>query len=151
MHLASYKVNIYLWLSPKSGYALFLGFSDLVLVDGMLPSVLQTPPPGRSKNISNTFVGVVLIAPVIIMRAALCRRSSSDLVKAVPMPSHHATAAYVISGIITRWYSHSIILGESPQVLPMYALHDHRALSPFFTCALTCAFQVSYTLYLFFF
>ncbi len=29
-------------VSPRSDYALSLGFSDLVLVGGMLPSVLQT-------------------------------------------------------------------------------------------------------------
>ncbi len=49
---------------------------------------------------------------------------------------------YVILGIITRLYSHSAILGESAQVLPMYALQDHRAISPFFTCVLTCAFHL---------
>ncbi len=31
-------------LSHKTDYALFLGFSDLVSVGGILPSVLQTPP-----------------------------------------------------------------------------------------------------------
>ncbi len=46
--------------------------------------------------------------------------------KAMSMLSHHATAAYVILGIITCLYSHSAFLGESPQVLLIYALHDHR-------------------------
>ncbi len=57
---------------------------------------------GGSKSISSTFVGAVLIAPAIIMHAALCRHSSSDLAKAMPIMSHHATAAYAILGIITR-------------------------------------------------
>ncbi len=34
------------------------------------------PSDGRSKSISSTFVGVVLIAPVIIVHAVLCRHSS---------------------------------------------------------------------------
>ncbi len=80
---------------------------------------------------------------MIIIHAALCRRSSSDLVKAMSMPSHHATAAYVILGIITRLYSHSAILGKSPHFLSMNALHDYKALSPFLICALTCGFYVS--------
>ncbi len=57
------------------------------------------PSVGICKNISSTFIGVVLIAPVTIVHAALCRHSNSDLAKAM---SHHATAAYVIIGIITH-------------------------------------------------
>ncbi len=89
------------------------------------------PSVGRSKNISSIFVGIVFIAPVIIIHAALYRRSSSDLAKAISILSHHSTAAYVILGITTRLYSHSAILGESIQILPVSALHDHRAFSPF--------------------
>ncbi len=57
---------------------------------------------GRSKNISSNFVGILLRAPVIIMHAALYRCTSSDLAKVKSMLSHHAIAAYVIVGIITR-------------------------------------------------
>ncbi len=60
------------------------------------------PNVGRSKSTSNTFVGVVLIALVIIVHAALCRRSSSDLAKAVSNMYPHAIAAYVILWIITH-------------------------------------------------
>ncbi len=77
----------------------FLGFSDLASVAGILPFVLQTPPPfifGRSKSISNTFVEVVLIDPVIIIHAALCGCPSSDLAKAISNLSRLATAAYMI-------------------------------------------------------
>ncbi len=132
-------LNLFLFylLSPKSDYALFLGFSDLILVGGMLPSVLQTPSPFP------VLADPVLIALVIIINAALCRRSSLDLAKAMSMLFYHATTAYVILGIITRLCSHSAILGESTLVLPMYALHDHRAFSPFFTCARTYTFHVS--------
>ncbi len=39
------ELIVHFLFSPKSDYALFLGFSDLVSVGGMLPSVPQTPPP----------------------------------------------------------------------------------------------------------
>ncbi len=101
------------------------------------------PTVSRFKNISNTFVGVVLIAPVIIIHAALCRRSSSDLIKAMFMPSHHATAAYVI-GIITRLHMATVpSWAKVPRSCHLYALHDHRALSPFLTCALMCDVSLS--------
>ncbi len=95
---------VYLLL-PKSNFALFLSFSDLVLVGGILPSVLQIPPPFQlladPRTFSSTFVEVVLITSLIIIHAVICRRSSSDLTKAMSTLSQHATAAYVILGIIT--------------------------------------------------
>ncbi len=59
------------------------------------------PSIGKSKNFSSILVRVVLIAPVIIIRAALRRRSSSDLAKAISILSYHATVTYMILGIIT--------------------------------------------------
>ncbi len=64
---------------------------------------------GTSKTISNTFVGVILIVPVIITLAVLYRQSSSDLVKAISSLSHNTMAAYVIFRTITRLYSHWVI------------------------------------------
>ncbi len=56
------------------------------------------PNCGRFKGIDSTFVGIVLIAPVNVTHAALCKRSNSDLAEAVSVPSHHTIAAYVILG-----------------------------------------------------
>ncbi len=50
-------------------------------------------------QISSTFVGVVLIAPVFIVHVALYRHSSSNLAKAMSIMSCHATVTYVILGI----------------------------------------------------
>ncbi len=55
---------------------------------------------GSSKKIFSTFVVVVHVAPVIIIHAAPCRCSSSDLAKAMSILPHHATVAYVILKII---------------------------------------------------
>ncbi len=37
-------------------------------------------------------------------------------------------------------------MGESPQALPINASHDHRGCSPFFACALACAFHIGLSL-----
>ncbi len=100
------------------------------------------PNVGGFKSILSTFVGVVLIAPVIIMYAALCRCSSLDLAKAMSIMSHYVIVVYMILWIITCLMSHNVILDENPQVLLIIVLHDHRAYRPFFTSALTCSFHV---------
>ncbi len=64
---------------------------------------IAIPSVGRSKSISSTFVGVVLIAPAIIVHATLYRSASSDLPKTMSIMSHFATAAYVTLWIITRF------------------------------------------------
>ncbi len=61
------------------------------------------PSVGRSKSISSFFVGVVLIASVIIVHADLYKRSSLDLAKAVFIMFQNATATYVILGIIMHY------------------------------------------------
>ncbi len=40
-------------------------------------------------------------------------------------------------------WSHSVIVDENSQALLINALQDHRAPSPFFTCALTCALHAN--------
>ncbi len=117
---------------------------QVYMVEAAISAADSTAVPSvGSSRTSTALVGVVLITPVIIIHVALGRRLSLDHAKAMAVSSHHATAAYVILGIITRLYSYGVILGESPQVLPIYSLHDHRSFSPFFTCALTCAFHVT--------
>ncbi len=85
------------WLIPFSSYyASFpgvLGRRYAAAKAAVSTSILNS---GKSKSISNTFVGVVLIASMIKTRAALCRRSSSDIVGiisvlsyCVQMDTHH--------------------------------------------------------------
>ncbi len=54
------------------------------------------PSVGRFKNISSTFVGVVLVASVIIIHAAFCRRSSLDLAKAMSILPHYVTKGTIM-------------------------------------------------------
>ncbi len=91
------------------------------------------PSVGGSKSISSTFFGVVLIAPEIIMPPSL------DHAEAMSVMSYHAAVACMI--FVYTFIEAHVILGESSQALPINALHDHRALSPFSTCVLTCAFH----------
>ncbi len=62
------------------------------------------PNVGRSKNTFGSFVGVVLIASVIIIHAALCRCCSSDVTKAIFILTYHAIAAYVILRLLHEDY-----------------------------------------------
>ncbi len=120
--------------------------SALASVGPMLSSVLQTFGHSEYWKIQEHlqhFCCNCSHCPYDHSACILCRRSSSDLAKAMSIMSHHATAAYVILGIITSLLSNGVILGESPQVLTINALHDHRAYSTFFTCALMCDFHVS--------
>ncbi len=57
----------------------------------------------KSKSISITFVGIVLIPPVIMMHATLCRRYSAVSVKAILVLLYHTTAAYYVTFGITTF------------------------------------------------
>ncbi len=86
---------------------------------------------GKFKSIFITLIRAVLIAPVIMMRAALCRRCSSELVEATSILHLHITAAYVTLGITTCLQNLKVILEGRPQVPPMNAKKDHRVFNPF--------------------
>ncbi len=95
------------------------------------------PIVGGSKSISSTFVGVVVIASVIIVHATLCRSSSSDLAKAVSIMftmRQLNTLSYGLSHVYRATVSVSS-WANVPWALPINAFHDDRGLSPFFTCA----------------
>ncbi len=139
MCLLSYRTYCSLYeLLSKHNYALFLSFSDLALVGGMLPSVLQTPPPFQvvaEPRTSPALLLELLIAPVILIYASLCRRSTSDDAKTMSILSHHTKVAYAILRYVHTMPHGTVWQGRAAKVVPcrkyMWTLHRLSCGMPF--------------------
>ncbi len=69
---------------------------------------------GKSMCTFTILVGVLLIASMIMIHAALCRRRNLVPIEVTLILLHHASAASVTFWIIIRSYSHRIVLEVRP-------------------------------------